>query len=127
MPEHPAPALAAARRSIVTIGWLVGVYLALTWATAVVAVVASIATEAKVHAVILAVVSILTFVFTINLFRGTPGADLRVRILGIVLVVALVVTAVVLPLPTWMVVEHFVGVALLLVVVTLLWPREQGA
>jgi len=131
MPEQPTPVRAAARRppSTVATGWLVGVYLVLTWATAVTAVVvararpASITTEATVHAVVLAVVSILTLVFTINLFRGRPGAALRVRVLGVVLLLALVVTAAVLPLPAWMVAGHLVGTALLLVVVALLWPR----
>jgi len=111
------------------VGWLMGVYLVSTWATAVAAIVltatspGAIGQVASVHAVILAVVSILTLVFTINLLRGRPRADLRLRIIAIILVVALIVTAIVLPLPNWMIIGHAVGAALLIAALVALWPR----
>lgn len=118
-------------RVVVAVGWLVGVYLVLTWVTAVAAVVLAqrgsggIDTEASVHAVVLAVVSVLMLVFAVNLLRGRSRADLRLRIVAAILVVALVVTAVVLPLPAWMVAGHIVGALLLVLVVAALWPRRS--
>jgi len=115
--------------SIRLVGWLVGVYLVLTWATAVSAVVlaatgsSAIGQEASVHAVILALVSILTLVFTANLLRGKPRADLRLRIIAIILAVALIVTAIILPLPIWMLIGHAIGAVLLIVMLVVLWPH----
>jgi len=119
-------------RKIVLVGWLVGFYLVLAWVTAVAAVVlastglGTIGQEATVHAVILALVSILTLVFTVNLLRGQPGADLRLRIIAIILAIALIVTAMVLPLPIWMIIGHVVGAGLLIGALVLLWPRPTS-
>jgi len=113
----------------VLVGWLVGLYLVVTWLTAVAAValastgLGTIGQEASVHAVILALVSILTLVFTVNLLRGKPRADLRLRIIAIILAIALIVTAMVLPLPIWMIIGHVVGAGLLIGALILLWPR----
>ncbi|MCL2492633.1 MAG: hypothetical protein FWF33_01155 [Clostridiales bacterium] len=120
-------------RPVVAIVWLVGVYIALTWVSAAAAIAlanapsAGITTEAVVHAAILAIVSVLTLVFTINLYRGRPRAGIRIRIIGIILMVALIVTAIVLPLPGWMIVGHYFGAALLLVVVFLSVAKANPA
>ncbi|MCL2735957.1 MAG: hypothetical protein FWD75_04905 [Propionibacteriaceae bacterium] len=121
------------RRTATTIAtaWLVGIYLLVTWATAAVAIVmattgsTAVGAEASVHAVILALVSILTLVFTVNVWRRRPRAELRVRVIAIILAAALVVTAVVLPLPIWMIVGHAIGAALLLATLVVLWPRPE--
>ena len=111
------------------VGWLVGFYLVLTWATAVAAIAmaasgsSAIGQEASVHAAILAVGSILTLVFTVNLMRGKPRSDVRLRIIAIILAAALIVTAIVLPLPVWMTTGHAIGAALLLATLLVLRPR----
>jgi len=121
------------KNAVITITWLVGIYIALTWISAATAITlanipsAGINTEAVIHAIILAMVSILTLVFTINLFHGRPRAEVRVRIIGIVLIVALIATAIVLPLPIWMTAEHFIGAALLLVAVLIFSVKANPA
>ena len=56
----------------------------------------------------------------------TPRADLRLRIIAIILAIALIVTAIVLPLPIWMIIGHAVGAALLIGALILLWPNRDG-
>ena len=129
----PSPLTGQAATPVTTtsrlVGWLVGFYLVLTWATAVAAVAmaasgsSAIGQEASVHAAILAVVSILTLVFTVNLMRGKPRANVRLRIIAIILAAALIVTAIVLPMPVWMITGHAVGAALLLATLLVLCRR----
>jgi len=127
-PLTPAQAANPLARKTVLAGWLVGLYLASVWVTAVAAVAlastgsSTVGQVASVHAVILALVSILTLVFTVNLLRSKPRADLRLRIIAILLAIALIATAIVLPLPHWMVIGHVVGAALLIGALVLLWP-----
>jgi len=42
------------------------------------------------------------------------------------LAIALIVTAIVLPLPIWMIIGHAVGAALLIGALILLWPNRDG-
>jgi len=120
-------------RSENTVAVLVGVYIVLSWVCAVVAVLADRATpnqanlETAVHGVILAAVSIITLVFTMGLLQKKPGASLRVILICVIVVVALIVTAVVLPLPGWMVFTHGVGVVLLAIAASILLRQARGA
>jgi len=120
-------------RSEITAAILIGAYIVLSWVCAVVAVLADRATptqanlETAVHGVILAAVSIITLVFAIGLLRRRPGAARRIILICVIVVAALIVTAVVLPLPAWMVITHIVGAVLLAVAAAVLLRQARGS
>jgi len=115
---------------IIAASCLTGVYILLTWASAVAATVTNHThpspanIETSVHGIILAGVSILTLVFTIQLIGRRAKSDLRLGIVCGIICVALVVTATVLPLPIWMVLGHVAGAILLLAVTIILLLRR---
>jgi len=117
-------------RRIIAASCLTGAYILLTWASAVAATMANHThpspanLETSVHGIILAGVSILTLVFTIQLIGRRAKSDLRLRIVCGIICVALVVTAIVLPLPVWMVLGHIAGAVLLLAVTIILLLRR---
>ena len=119
-------------RSEKTAAGLVGAYIVLSWVCAVVAVLADRTTpsqanlETAIHGVILAAVSVITLIFAIGLLRHRPGAARRVILICVIVVVALIVTAMVLPLPAWMVVTHMVGAVLLAVAAAILLRQARG-
>ena len=103
---------------------LVIAYVALSWVSAVVAVLtdtnnSQAQTESVVHAVILALTSLLTLWFGLTARPDKPKSTLRLLIIAIILAVALLVTTIVLPLPVWLRVEHIVGLVLMVVVIVL--------
>ena len=103
---------------------LVIAYVALSWASAVVAVLtdasrSQAATETVVHAIVLALTSLLTLWFGLTLRTDRSRSTLRLTIVAIILAVALLVTAIALPLPVWLRVEHGVGFVMMVVVIVL--------
>ena len=119
-------------RSEIAGAGLIGAYIVLSWVCAVAAVLADRATpnqanlETAVHGVILAAVSIITLVFTVGLLRQRPGASRRVILICVIVIVALIVTAIALPLPGWMIITHIVGAVLLTVTIAILLRRPAA-
>ena len=124
--ESGGPDAASAFRAV---RWLVGAYLALSLLT-----VAALATFSSVHpslvnpqawvrGVIVAVTSILTFVFANRAARGNARALLRLRLVVVIVLVAIGAVLFFLPLPLWMKLEQAACGALLLVTAVLIFRR----
>jgi hypothetical protein len=112
-----------------TVKWLVGAYVVLSALTVAAIVTFSavaprlVNPEAQVRGVIVAVTSVLTFVFASRAARGNPRALLRLRIVVAVIVIAVIAVLFVVPLPSWMVVEQAVcGVLLAATAVVIFRP-----
>lgn len=109
---------------------LIAVYMALSVLTVVALLVLTfvapsfVNTQAWVRGVIIAVMSVVTFVIARRAAAGSPQALLRLRIIVLVLLVALVLVLFLLPLPLWMVVEQAACGVILAVVAVLLFVRR---
>jgi len=113
--------------------WLVGGYLVLSWLTVVAIIVLSsvdphlVNIQAWVRGIIIAVTSILTFLFARRAARGSQRGLLRLRIIVAILLVAVIAVLFFVPLPAWMVVEQAVCGALLAGTAVLVFRRGRGA
>ncbi|MFC8057133.1 hypothetical protein [Bacillus cereus] len=117
---------------------LIGTYLVISWFTVAAIIVLSrvapnqINSEAWVRGIIVAITSVLTFVFANQAAAGKPRALLRLRIVVIILLIAFTAVLFFLALPVWMKVEQFICSALLLMTAILIFRpifmkyREEG-
>ncbi|WP_090675387.1 hypothetical protein [Paenibacillus tianmuensis] len=117
---------------------LIGAYLVISWLTVAVIIILSLVapnqvnSEAWVRGIIVAITSILTFVFANRTAAGKPRALLRLRIVVIVLLIAFTAVLFFLPLPVWMKVEQYICTALLLMTAILIFRpifmryKEEG-
>jgi len=107
--------------------WLVGAYAVLSGLTvAAVATFASVAPslvnpQAWVRGIIVAVTSLLTFVFARRAAAGNARALLRLRIIVVVILVAIGAVLFLVPLPGWMIVEQIACGILLLATAVLIF------
>ncbi|WP_192043573.1 hypothetical protein [Paenibacillus rhizovicinus] len=118
--------------------WLIGAYLVISWSTVVAIIILSnvapnqVNPEAWVRGIIVALTSVLTFVFAKRASTGKPRALLRLRIVVIVLLIAFTAVLFSLQLPIWMKVEQVIcSVVLLLAAIYIFRPviksyREEG-
>ena len=108
---------------------LIAAYLAISCLTVAAIIVLSLVApdqvnpNAWVRGVIVAMTSVLTFVFANRAAAGKPRALLRLRIVVVVLLVAFTAVLFFLPLPVWMKVEQSVCCALLLATAILIFRR----
>ncbi len=77
---------------------------------------AQVTPQAWVRSSIVAITSVLTYVFARRAERGEPRALLRLRIVVVILLVAFTTVLIFLPLPVWMVVEQAICLVLLLII-----------
>jgi hypothetical protein len=107
--------------------WLVGAYVVLSGLTVVaIATFASVAPslvnpQAWVRGIIVAVTSLLTFVFARRAAAGNARALLRLRIIVVVILVAIGAVLFLVPLPGWMIVEQIACGILLLATAVLIF------
>jgi len=107
--------------------WLVGAYVVLSGLTVVaIATFASVAPsllnpQAWVRGIIVAVTSLLTFVFARRASAGNARALLRLRIIVVVILVAIGAVLFLVPLPGWMIVEQIACGILLLATAVLIF------
>ena len=107
--------------------WLVGAYVVLSGLTVVaIATFASVAPsllnpQAWVRGIIVAVTSLLTFVFARRAAAGNARALLRLRIIVVVILVAIGAVLFLVPLPGWMIVEQIACAILLLATAVLIF------
>jgi hypothetical protein len=107
--------------------WLVGAYVVLSGLTVVaIATFASVAPslvnpQAWVRGFIVAVTSLLTFVFARRAAAGNARALLRLRIIVVVILVAIGAVLFLVPLPGWMIVEQIACGILLLATAVLIF------
>ena len=107
--------------------WLVGAYVVLSGLTVVaIATFASVAPslvnpQAWVRGIIVAVTSLLTFVFARRAAAGNARALLRLRIIVVVILVAIGAVLFLVPLPGWMIAEQIVCGVLLLATAMLIF------
>jgi hypothetical protein len=107
--------------------WLVGAYVVLSGLTVVaIATFASVAPslvnpQAWVRGIIVAVTSLLTFVFARRAAAGNTRALLRLRIIVVVILVAIGAVLFLVPLPGWMIVEQIACGILLLATAVLIF------
>ena len=107
--------------------WLVGAYAVLSGLTVVaIATFASVAPslvnpQAWVRGIIVAVTSLLTFVFARRAAAGNTRALLRLRIIVVVILVAIGAVLFLVPLPGWMIVEQIACGILLLATAVLIF------
>lgn len=107
--------------------WLVGAYAVLSGLTVVaIATFASVAPslvnpQAWVRGIIVAVTSLLTFVFARRASAGNARALLRLRIIVVVILVAIGAVLFLVPLPGWMIVEQIACGILLLATAVLIF------
>jgi hypothetical protein len=107
--------------------WLVGAYVVLSGLTVVaIATFASVAPslvnpQAWVRGIIVAVTSLLTFVFARRASAGNTRALLRLRIIVVVILVAIGAVLFLVPLPGWMIVEQIACGILLLATAVLIF------
>ena len=107
--------------------WLVGAYVVLSGLTVVaIATFASVAPslvnpQAWVRGIIVAVTSLLTFVFARRAAAGNARALLRLRIIVVVILVAIGAVLFLVPLPGWMIVEQIACGILLLATAMLIF------
>ena len=107
--------------------WLVGAYAVLSGLTvAAIATFASVAPslvnpQAWVRGIIVAVTSLLTFVFARRASAGNARALLRLRIIVVVILVAIGAVLFLVPLPGWMIVEQIACGILLLATAVLIF------
>ena len=110
-----------------TVTWLVGAYAVLSGLTVVaIATFASVAPslvnpQAWVRGIIVAVTSLLTFVFARRAAAGNARALLRLRIIVVVILVAIGAVLFLVPLPGWMIVEQIACGILLLATAVLIF------
>jgi FtsH-binding integral membrane protein len=123
----PIPRLQAPRAVL----WLLGAYLVLSWATVTLIVILSstapglVTPQAWFRGVIVAAISILTFVLARKAAKGRPRALLRLRIVVTIILVAIVAVVFFLDLPTWMVYQQILCGALLLAVAILVFGKSR--
>jgi len=107
--------------------WLVGAYVVLSGLTVLaIATFASVAPnlvnpQAWVRGIIVAVTSLLTFVFARRAAAGNARALLRLRIIVVVILVAIGAVLFLVPLPGWMIVEQIACGILLLATAVLIF------
>jgi len=107
--------------------WLVGAYVVLSGLTVLaIATFASVAPnlvnpQAWVRGIIVAVTSLLTFVFARRAAAGNTRALLRLRIIVVVILVAIGAVLFLVPLPGWMIVEQIACGILLLATAVLIF------
>jgi len=107
--------------------WLVGAYVVLSGLTVVaIATFASVAPslvnpQAWVRGIIVAVTSLLTFVFARRASAGNARALLRLRIIVVVILVAIGAVLFLVLLPGWMIVEQIACGILLLATAVLIF------
>jgi hypothetical protein len=107
--------------------WLVGAYVVLSGLTVVaIATFASVAPslvnpQAWVRGIIVAVTSLLTFVFARRAAAGNARALLRLRIIVVVILVAIGAVLFLVPLPGWIIVEQIACGILLLATAVLIF------
>ena len=107
--------------------WLVGAYVVLSGLTVLaIATFASVAPnlvnpQAWVRGIIVAVTSLLTFVFARRAAAGNARALLRLRIIVVVILVAIGAVLFLVPLPGWMIAEQIVCGVLLLATAMLIF------
>ncbi|WP_027346894.1 hypothetical protein [Hamadaea tsunoensis] len=127
LPDNPRPTTLRTART------LVAAYMAVSIATVAAIVYLAkqrpdqVTPQAEVRATIVALTSILTFVFAQRAVQGRPRALLRLRIVVAVLLVAVVGVLFFLALPKWMVVEQAVCGALLLLTALLVFRPAADA
>jgi len=108
---------------------LIGAYLAISCLTVAAIIVLSLVapdqvnSNAWVRGIIVAMTSVLTFVFATRAAAGKPRALLRLRIVVVVLLIAFTAVLIFLPLPVWMKAEQSVCCALLLMTAVLIFRR----
>ncbi len=74
-----------------------------------------------VRSIIVAITSVLTYLFARRAERGEPRALLRLQIIIVVLLVAFTAVLLFLPLPLWMVVEQAICLILLAIIAALIF------